>query len=377
MPSPDVAGYTGLTLLDVTAQQMIDTAIARLAESWPDWQPREGNTEVVLLERLAEVAENIIYAINRLPDGMTEVLLRLAQMERSMGTPATGTVEFAVADTAGHSIPAGTTVRALVDGQDPVDFTTDSVVGIPVGETTGTVTVTATVNGTAGNGHPPGRVLELVDAVPFVETVTVTALTGGGTGPEDAEAFLSRGVTRLARLTSTVVRPADVERFVAEQVVARRVKCLDLYDPAAAGSPGAHPGNVTVAVATTGGGALSASAKASLLASLQDAMHAGLKVHVVDATVTPVNVAVTVLRLPGTSAAAVQAAVTAQLQEYLSPDTWDWSKTVRVNELIAQADRAAGVDVVLAVTSPAADLTLPGVAPLAAAGTITVTVQEP
>lgn len=378
MPSPDVAAYVGLELLDTDAQTLLETALANLAVSFPDWTPREGNTEVVLLEETALMVEDTVYAINALPDGIAEVLLRLFGLDRSVGTPATADVQFALADTAGHTIPAGTTVRVNRGANlDPVDFTTDADLVITAGSSTGTAAVTATTLGTAGNGHPDGTLLELLDAIGYVNTVTLDGSTGGGAEAEDGSAFLDRGIPLLSRLTTTLVRPADIEAYVIDQAVAQRVKALDLYNPAGAGVPGDDPGYVTVAVATAGGGALSAPAKADLAADLTNAMHAGLIVSVVDADVTEVDVTVTVLRRSGYTDAEVEANVTAVLEAYLDPDTWDWSRLVRRNEIIARADTAAGVDTVLDVTVPASDLALTGNAPLAASGTITVTVEAP
>lgn len=376
MASPDVAGYTGIELADVSAQELVTTAIANLAATWPEWNPREGNTEVVLLEQLAVIAETIGYQINQLPDGIAEVLLRLFTLTRDPGAPATGSVTFTVADADGYTIPAGTLVRANV-GEEPVDFATDEDLLIAAGAVTGTVAVTAQSPGTVGNGQPVGRLLELLDAVTSVNTVQVAATTGGGRNPEDGAAFLQRATPTLSRLTTTVVRPPDVEAYVASLAVAHRIKCLDLYDPLSDGEPGDHPGYVTVAVATAGGGALPALTKESLLDQLEDAMHAGLKVAVVDADVTVVDVNVSVLRRRGYDDADVEAAVLGVLEAYLNPDSWDWSRLVRVNELIAQVDTAAGVDVVLAITTPAADLPLPGNAPLAKLGAVTVTVEAP
>ena len=53
------------------------------------------------------------------------------------------------------------------------------------------------------------------------------------------------------------------------------------------------------------------------------------------------------------------------LDTYLSPDTWEWGGTVYRNELIALIDQVAGVDRVVSLTTPATDLALTGVAPLA------------
>lgn len=377
-PSPDVSGYTDLTLIDVTTQELVDAAVARLAITFPEWTPREAHTETVLLEAMAAMGESIIFRVNQLPAGVTEVLLRLFLLTRGLGTPATATATVEVLDDAGYTLPAGTLLR--VDRGDdlaPVDFTLDLDLVIAPGDTSGTTPITSTSVGTDGNSIPAGTLLEVLDSVSYVDTVTLATTVGGGTEPETGDQFLTRGIPRLSRLTTTLVRPQDFEAYVTENAYAQRVKALDQYDPTSGHDVGADLGYVTVAVATTGGGALSAPDKATLEANLIAAAHAGLIITVVDADVTPVDVDVTVLRLPGYADADVEAAVTAILEDYLDADAWAWSRLVRVNELIAQADRAAGVDVVLAVTTPAGDLTLPGVAPLATAGTITVTVEAP
>ncbi len=379
MPSPDVAAYTGLTLVDVTAQDLVNEAIARLQTAFPDWVARESHTETVLLEAKAAIAEDIVYAINRLPDGMTEVLLRLFDMTRDTGAPPQADVRFNLSDTLGHTIPAGTTVRLdLGDNAEPVDLATLTDLVVAPGSNYGVVTAAGDTAGIAGNGVAAGTVVEVLDAIGFVNNAVLATASGGGRLPEDGATFLDRARPRLSRLTSTLVRPADVAAYVAENPAVHRVKVLDLFDTTlGTGAPGSHPGHLAVAVATTGGGSIGSTARANLAAELRSRMHAGLAVTVVDADVTTVDVAVTVQRYYGYTDAAVQAAVQAIVADYLDPDTWAWGTLVRVNEIIAAADRAEGVDTVIAVTTPAADQTLTGFAPLAKAGTITVTVQAP
>lgn len=378
MASPDVADYVGLELIDLDAQQLIEQAIASASAKWPDWTPREGNTEVVLLEELAAMVEEEVYGINRIPDGVAEALLRLFDLSRDLGAPASASVTFTAGDTDGYTVPAGTVVRLEGALAEPLDLTTDAELVIPAGQLEGTVAVTATVTGPAGNGVPVGTVLEVLDAITGIEGAVLATATAGGRNAEDGPAFLSRATPRLSTLTTTLVRPQDVEAYVASSypdVV--RVKVLDRYNPAAAGLPGDHDGYVAVVVAAAGGADLTAPAKDALEVDLASRMHAGLRVNVIDADLTTVAVDVTVLALPAQDPAVVEANVIAALSGYLNPDAWDWSNVVRRNELIARADTAAGVDTVLSVAVPATDLALAGAAPLAVAGVITVTVQAP
>lgn len=379
MPSPDVASYVGLELLDVDAQQLLDTALANLAISFPDWTPREGNTEVVLLEEFAAMVEDDVYALNQLPGALTEVLLRLFGLTRDQGAPPAASVEFTVSDSSGYTIPQGTTVRlSLGEDAEPVDFTTDTDLVIPGGQLVGTVAASGAEATVAANGRAAGTMLELLDAITYVNSVELADAVSGGRVAEEGEAFLDRAVPVLSRLTSTLVRPEDVEAYVATAAAVTRVRSLDLYNPNDPGStPGSSPGYVAVAVATAGGGSLSSAAKAVLVADLRNRMHAGLIVNVIDADVTLVNVTLRVLRFAAADDAAVEAAVTQALTDYLDPDAWAWGDVVRVNELIAIADGAAGVDTVLEVSVPNGDLALTGWAPLAKAGTITVVVEAP
>lgn len=379
MPSPDVASYVGLDLLDVDAQTLVDTALTNAAEDFPDWTPREGNTEVVVLEQVAAIAEDVVYAINQLPNGLAEVLLRILGRDRDQGAPPYAEVRFTVTDPGGYTIPQGTTVRLpMGDSSEPVDFTTDLDLTIPAGEVAGVVVASAAEAGVLANGRPAGTALELLDAVTYVSTVELAGTVTGGRVAEDGDAFLDRTAVALGRLTNTLVRPADVETYLAERADLTRIRVLDLYNPNTPETPpGNAPGYVTAAVSAGGGGTLTATAKDLIAADLRNKVHAGLVVNVVDADVTTLDVAVTVLRFAGADAATVTANVEAAIRAHLNPDTWAWEKTVRINDLIAAVDAATGVDAVLAVTTPAGDVTLNGYAPLAKAGAVTVTVENP
>lgn len=379
MPSPDVAAYLGLVLVEVDAQELVDTALADAVEKFPDWTPREGHTAVVLLEENAAISEEQVYAINRQVDGTTEVLLRLFGLTRDVGAPPTADVTFTLADDTGHTIPAGTTVRiSLGDNVDPVDLATVADLTIDPGDPTGTVTASGATATLAANGIPASTSVELLDAITYVDSVQLATDVSGGRLPEDGAAFIARTFPTLDRLTTTLVRPVDVETYVGTLAGVTRVRCLDLYNPYDVESaPGASPGYVTVAVAGPEGSSLTSGARAAIKADLVNRMHAGLTINVIDADVTTVDVDIRVLRYAAADDAATEAAVVAAVTAYLDPDTWPWSDTVRVNELIAAADRAAGVDTVIEVSDPAADIELDGFAPLAKVGTVTVTVDAP
>lgn len=377
MPSPDLRQYVDLTLYDRDAQGIFDRALELAKVSLPDWTPREGNTEVVLLESLALEVSELTFATNRVPGAVAEALLKLYGLTQDPGAAATASARFTLADNAGHTIPAGTTVRLRLTDELAVDFTLDANLAVAAGATEGVGAITATDVGIAANGTAVGTTLELIDAVTYVERVVLETSPTGGQEPETSSAFLDRGAQVLRRLVNTLVLPEHFTAAALSDARVYRATSVDNYDPGQAGAPGDHAGHVTVAVAAEGGVLLTSTVKGELDVTLSDQAQANLAVHVIDPTITAVAVTATVRRLSTYTDAQVSANVNAALEAYLDPDTWAWSATVRRNELIAIIDRAEGVDYVATLTDPAADVSLSGVAPLATLGTVTLTVEAP
>jgi uncharacterized phage protein gp47/JayE len=377
--SPDATPYVDLRLFDKDSQDIFQAAIVALQAYLPEWEAREGHTEVVLLEALALEVSEAIFAINRLPGASLEALLRLYGIDRDEGQPPTSTLTITVSDTAGHTLPAG--VRASLPtgaGGDPVVFTTTAQLVIPAGQTSGTVAAVGDRATAEVNGVIPGVALELLDAIVFVERVVNGDYVVGGTEPEDDAAWFSRGVVRFSRLVETLVLPRHFQAAALERAdLVSRAVAIDNYDPGQAGAVGTHAGHVTVAVYGLGG-VLTPVQREQLRIEFDLQAQANLAVHVIDPTITDVTINVTVVPKAGYSTVQVQNAVVAALTAYLAPASWPWAGKVYRNELIALIDGVEGVERVDTLTTPAADLTLAGVAPLARlAANPTVTVTGP
>jgi uncharacterized phage protein gp47/JayE len=364
---PDLTDYNSLVLYDSNPADLVERAIADATVKLPDWVPAAGNTEMVLIEAMALQVAELVYAINRLPDGVLDVLLRLFGVTRSLGIAPTATATFTASVTSGVTVPAGTVVRLNL-GSNTVDFTTDSTAAVPVGATTIVVPITGTLGTSDANGSVAGAVLELESSVALIDTVTLATDVAAGTDPETDAAWRKRAIETFQRLTTTLVLP---DHFTAAAIATpgvARAFTIDNYD-----GTGSNPGHVTVAVIGSGGALLSSGDKTALQADLDAQSQANLAVHVIDPTVTTVPVTTAVHLLPGYDLTTVTSNIQTVLEGYLSPDTWGWGGTVRKNELIARIDGAEGVDYVSTITAPATDVSLSGAAPLAALGTLTVT----
>lgn len=376
MTSPDITPYVDLTLFDRSIQGIFQAALETAATKLPGWVPREGLTEVVLLEAQAVEISELVFAVNRVPGAVIEVLLRMFGLSPDVGAPAVATVRFTAADSLGHEVLAGTRLRvSLGSGVEPVEFTTDVGFVIPSGSNNAVVAVTATEGGQRAHGGQVGGGLELLDSLAFINTVVFVTAPAGGREAEDSVAFLDRGVLRLRRLVTTLVLPHHFTTAALEHPEITRATTLDNYNSdAGSGAVGSHPGHVTVAIAGAGGAVVPTALKTTLLAEFEAGSASMLAVHITNPTITAVPVTVTVAKLAGFTNAQVIANVTAVLDAYLNPDAWAWSATVRRNELIARIDNAVGVDYVETLTAPAANVALAGVAPLADLGAVSVTI---
>lgn len=487
--SIDITPYVDLTVFDRDAVSIVEMALQAALTRLPDWKPNEGNTETVLIEAFAVEVVELIYAANRAPRKITEVLLRLFSLTPDVGAPSTADLNFTVSDTLGHVVPAGTRVRLeLGAGVMPLDFLTDSDLTIDAGFLVGTVASTAVESGIRSEDTPSGTALALVDAVFFVDDVELDTVPTGGRDPETADAFLTRGVAKLARLVTTLVLPEHFQLYAVDEGGMGRAFAIDNYDPSlhneiqrltitgtptgggvqltvpgvtgggptatiphnataddvqdalellagivagdvhASGGPwpgtpidiefrrafaaqniatittsstlsggvgpaigvttvqagnttggGGDAGYVTVAVLSSSGADVSDAEKAVIAGEMDALAQANLSISVVDPTVSLVAVVATVQSAAGYDPAVVQASIETALTEYMDPLTWPWDSLVRRNDLIALIEGIDGVEYLVAgdPATPAADVVLPGIAPLAqfdlAGSTITVT----
>lgn len=374
-PPVDLTNYVDLRVFDVSDQEIFDTGIASLKLNLPGFIPNEANMEVVLLEAFAlQMAESIV-AVNRLPGAVAAAILLLAGVERDLGAPPEAVASITFGDTLGHTVPGGTRVYLTLGDESVVTFLVEPPgLIVPAGSSSGYVSLIGDTYTADANGVATGTVLTLADRLPYVESVVLVTPVSGGRGTETDEQWRDRGVARLSRLSDALVVPNHFTVAALEDPAVAAALTLDLYDPGQAGSPGSHPGHVTVAVLGPNGATVSSGTKTALETSMEDRAVAILDVHVVDATVVTVPITTTVVPSAGTVFTDVQAAVTAAVQGYLDPLSWSFGGKIYLNEMISLIDQATGVDRVVSVliNGVAADYTVSGVASLPKAGTVTV-----
>lgn len=367
----DLKGYVDLSMFDRDPSELVERAVLDAVAKLPGWAPREALTEMVLIEGQALLVAELVYAINRLPGAVAEGILRLQGLPRDQGAGPLATVLVTFSDNLDRTITAGT--RLLLQLPDnPITFTVSTDTTATGSFTAIAVPVSSAQRTSIANGTPSGTRLLLMDQNFYIDAIELDSAVVSGRDPEDTPTWLSRAVQRLSRLVDTLVLPDHFTAAALEEPGVARATTVNLWNSAGMGAPGDDPGHVTVAVLGPGGVALSGGAKTALYDRLRPMTADHLELHVIDAVVTAVNVTTLVDRDPNFTQAEVEASVAAALGAYLSPDSWPWAGTVYVNELISLIDQVTGVRRVVSVTVPATDFALSGYAPLAQAGTLSV-----
>lgn len=375
MASPDATPYIDLILRDLDPQDLVDMAVQTLQSRLPEWQPREGNQEMLIFEAVAVQIAELIYAINRLPSSVVQVLLKLNNVEYDPGQQPEAIVRFILNTSDAVTVPAGTSVRLdLLNDQDPVVFTTPVEITSIAGNTNVLIPMIGDRYTSEANGYPAGTELILNDSLVFVESVELAGPVQNGRDEETDDDYFTRGTQLFSRLTNTLVLPSQFTAFALEEVYVNRAFTVDNYD---ADTPSTAPGSATghITVYVYGDGTfVSAENKDLLLQNMKDSATGNLAIHVEDPAIIPVDVEAEIYVEPGYDSSDVVQNVRNALFNYLSPETWNWQTFVRRNDIISLITNTEGVDFLNTLSVPAADLDLAAIGVLADAGTFTITV---
>lgn len=382
-----MADYTDL-LPDGTDPTTIEEDIYETIQTrWPEWEPADGNLETWIVKaiawRISELHETAVDVADEIFMGYG----RMRGIPRFDPAPAVGVSTWTMVDDQGYTIPAGTEVAVPRSGNDLIMFEVAGEVTIAPGQTTGTVNLIAQEPGTEGNGLTSDP--QLVDALAYIQQITLDAPTSSGIDEEDLGVYLTRLVERLSVSTETPIVPRDFE------VIARtflpfvsRAVARDGWDPDT--STDNNERMISLAVMDTTGEPLSGPQKTEVADLLESLREVNFTVHVIDADYTAIDVHLEFQPMPGFDPGVVRTAVDDALTVYLSPAEWGRSQItgaaaefilqrhVRYLELAALIDRVPGVDYIETLQLAKAgsglstsNITLTGAVPLTRPGAFT------
>jgi hypothetical protein len=230
MASPDFKQYIDLTVNDLQPTDLYTAAADYARIALPEFEPRVGSVEDALLQAVSTVGAINLAAINRLPNGLMEGVLRLLGLERREASSSTVQVQFELLN-AGSTVPANFTVVYEVVSNDQVfqyPFVLQSSVVASALSTTVAATLVCSVVGTIPT-ITVGTELELATTSSNVFSCTTTAIVAQGLDAETDIEFLNRGTTYLASLSRTLNTARQIESYIlATYPEVGRCKVYDL-----------------------------------------------------------------------------------------------------------------------------------------------------
>lgn len=255
---------------------------------------------------------------------------------------ATVSVKWALAEAraAATAIPEGTRVTADWE----TFFETTEYNEIPVGETEIIITMACTETGSAANDFAPGEISEMVDPLPFIESVSNTTTSAGGTDDETDQSLAERAYLAPSAYSTTGTEDSYVYH-------------AKTYDPKIGDvvptSP--SPGVSDIRFIMDDGSLPTSGEIEGLKAYLTDRARKGLTDHIEVGAPEVVNYSIAatyyINKSDQSSAAAIQEAAEEALEEYQAWQSGRIGRDINPDELLSLL-KQAGVKRV-AITSPA------------------------
>lgn len=374
---------------DALAQDAFDF----LATKMPGWEPHDGQLDTWELVANARMAATLRDTASDVSTGIFRYFGTLVNVPPLDAIAATGLTDWTLSDSAGHTIPDGTNVAITDQYGNSQGFTVVGDQVIPVGSNTiNGVPIVASQEGAAGNVGSTGGPVQLIDTIAWVASITLEQPTGNGQDAEDDATYLDRLVRNLRLLSPRVILPIDAAVFAQNTPGIWRALALDGYNPADSSSGNARM--LTVAPIDENGNTVASSIHSSMLASLQATRESTFEFFAIDPTYTTIDVEWDVNAWPGVDHTSLATQINSAIAQFLNPATWgappfgderQWINipVVKVNDIIAAMRLYAnGIMDLNSVTIrtgvnayAAADINLPGAAPLPRAGVVTGTVH--
>lgn len=378
------------------AQQVFDD----LATRAPGWAASDGNLDTWLIEAFASVAASVRALAADVPAAIFRTYgTQILGITIDPPLPAQGSAHIEVVDAQGYTIQAGTQLALYRTGDEQIGFETVSDLTIAPGAFAGDVGIQSLVDGTLGNGLT-GQA-DVLDPIAWISLITVADPTYGGDDGQTDSDYLDNLSVLLKLVAIRPILPGDFATLALQDPNVGRAIAMDGYNPA--DDTWGNERMVTLILTDMQGQPLPQAVKDAIAAQLEGLREVNFIVNIMDADYQAVDVHVDAQGFPQMMNASVEAAIVEEVTGTLSPTVWRLGtlsadmeagevipspdqtpdpdgpagrQVIRVNEIVAIADRSRGVDWVTAVTidGTAADLTLGNAWTLPQPGAITATV---
>lgn len=181
-----------------------------------------------------------------------------------------------------------------------------------------------------------GEPLSFLSSVPQVASAELVTDVSGGIDDESDLGYAARASSALNRMTSALVTAEQIGQYVAslpEFGYIYRVKAIDNLDETKTEDSAGYTYLFVAKIAATSDNQISSLEVDAIGETLSPLLHPALTVTVDNPWLFTMDIEATVHAAPNFSATQVEDSVIEALDAYLNPDNWDWSDTLRKNEL--------------------------------------------
>ncbi len=359
-------------------EQLAAEAIARVNAACPELTNNNpGSPHTALAENMAWHVEQVLYAINRLPDLVRIEFARLFGIELRLATKATATLTFTVAPPSGSgaTIPAGTRVST---GDGKTVFETTAALELAPGVLTGEVAASCTVSGPVQLAT--GTLTKPVAPVAWVTAVTNADVVDSGSEQETVASALERARNYQQR-AERIVSARDLEKAIVEDIMLGNavIRVFEKTEDGFwdVGDFARRVGNTTVVLMTKAGNAISTEVRHEIN-SLLTQLVGNQNVFIKDPVFHDFNIAVNVRLTDASMLSVARAAAEASLRAFFAVKTSNFGRAIRPSEIIQLIEGTTGVDAIVPFSEPQILVTPAAVIPLAVyelprLGTVTLT----
>lgn len=224
-------------VIDSDPTTLVDDAVANLTTTlqtngFPGYQPADGDLEILLLNEIAQMVADWAISSGQVPAAIFRAFgTVLLGIPYTQGSAATVSSTWTLADTLGHTIPAGTfvTVTGLA-------FYVQTDVVVAPASSTATVTLVANETGSAYNALTGP--IATVDQIDWVLSIVIIGTTSGGADAEDDTDYQNGLANELALQAPRPITASDYAGMVlspsattATGVTVGRATAIDGFDP--------------------------------------------------------------------------------------------------------------------------------------------------
>ncbi|MBD2256643.1 baseplate J/gp47 family protein [Pseudanabaena sp. FACHB-2040] len=281
----------------------------------------------VLLRAQAFSGAELLYRANKMPVALVLKFLEVTGTARLLGQKAQVTITFTLTAprSSAYTVPAG---FQITNNTGEYSFYTDSLLTIPAGASSGTVTATAAAEGPTYN-LPAYTINQITQPLAFLAGVINTEPAQGGAAAESIESAIARGLAVLRR--RNLVSALDF-REAAEAVMGSgsRAKAIGLLG---SDKVTRQPGAVHVFCLDATGEPANQAVLGSVFNNLSQTLMLGTSLYTSPMELLEVDAEVIAKLQPEADPTVVAEAIWEAYQAYLTPAAYEPGQTLLIQEL--------------------------------------------